>query len=103
MVAVCFINGIQCFYCAQTLFDEQEDTDIALLLLGDAVQSFLGEPDEITQKCPLLIRAEVDAETKNRIRFNVKDRPSSVQWLEPQSPRWYHAVGHRDFVLTLSL
>jgi len=114
MAIVCMINVVQCYYAAKPLFDEVWDTDLALVALGDAIQSFLEVPDKFTEGQCLLSHKIVDSATvskRRRIEYRTlhqrqKRSPAVVEptvWTQSPAFRWFEAIGRRDYRFTISL
>jgi hypothetical protein len=101
MIIVCILNVLQCFYCARTLFDELWDTDLALLMVGDAVESFLKRPDPCTVGQGLLSKKQVDHAMVRRNRWKATKEARIFE--NSATTRWYTAAGVRSFTATTSL
>lgn len=79
--------------------------DVTLVTWGDAISSWLDQPDEITKNCCLMGKQELTG------RMN---RPGDVSFCSPETahplpsrntfqPRWHHAVSWRRRAATYSL
>ena len=91
-IAICCLSSIKCICVVALALWIREET---LYTLGDAISSFLRQPDRHTKDMGVVAKAVVQ---------NSRDWQTSVstRW-NPRSLRWYHAASWKRWLLTYSL
>jgi len=104
MILVCILNGVQCFYIMYTVILQRWRAKPGLLVIGDAIVSFLKFPDECTKGVSMLAMADV---TSGSCWDSTKKRwllpQTKTLWRPPQQTFWYQAVSRWRWILGLTL
>lgn len=98
MLVVCCLNALGVCLTAAALFDDTLDRASALVILGDAQESFLRNPDKDTRGLCLLTLSDVDEQLKTRSQWVATT--DAKEWSFRAYRRW-ETVGAWGYMLTL--
>ena len=94
--AVCIINLLKCILISYTWFYHSSPKDRPLTNVGDAICSFLQDPDKTTRGLGIVSKQQI---SKND---SIWRRPGAHEY-QYKRTRWFHAVSWRRWVFCIGL